>query len=142
MHGAGYARRDMAHKTDVLARLPIFATLEPRSMEAVAALARVVAMPAGTVLLREGEAAESFYVIASGTVRIERQGRFVRSMSDGGFLGEIALVETGDRTATATCATDCELVELGSHEFGRVMATFPDVRARVEAAVARRPHAE
>ncbi|HEY4633258.1 MAG TPA: cyclic nucleotide-binding domain-containing protein [Candidatus Limnocylindrales bacterium] len=132
----------MAHKTDVLARLPIFATLEPRSMEAVAALARVVAMPAGTVLLREGEAAESFYVIASGTVRIERQGRFVRSMSDGGFLGEIALVETGDRTATATCATDCELVELGSHEFGRVMATFPDVRARVEAAVARRPHAE
>lgn len=132
----------MAHKTDVLARLPIFATLEPRSMEAVAALARVVAMRAGTVLLREGEAAESFYVIASGTVRIERQGRFVRSMSDGGFLGEIALVETGDRTATATCATDCELVELGSHEFGRVMATFPDVRARVEAAVARRPHAE
>jgi trk system potassium uptake protein TrkA len=132
----------MAEKTDILTRLPIFARLEPRSMEAVAALAQVVSMPAGTVLLREGEAAESFYVIASGTVRIERQGRFVRSMSDGGFLGEIALVETGDRTATATCATDCELVKLGTHEFGRVMATFPDVRARVEAAVARRPHAE
>lgn len=131
----------MAQKTDILARIPIFARLEPRSMEAVAALARVVAMPAGTVLVHEGEPAESFYVIASGTVRIERQGRFVRSMSDGGFLGEIALVETGDRTATATCATDCELVELGSHEFGRVMATFPDVRVRVEAAVARRPHA-
>jgi CRP-like cAMP-binding protein len=131
----------MAQKTDILARLPIFAKLEPRSMEAVAALARVVAVPAGTVLLREGAPADSFYVIASGTVHIERQGRFVRSMSDGGFLGEIALVETGDRTATATCATDCELVELGSHEFGRVMATFPDVRARVEAAMVRRPHA-
>jgi CRP-like cAMP-binding protein len=131
----------MAQKTDILARLPIFAKLEPRSMDAVAALARVLAVPAGTVLLREGAPADSFYVIASGTVHIERQGRFVRSMSDGGFLGEIALVETGDRTATATCATDCELVELGSHEFERVMATFPDVRARVEAAVARRPHA-
>ena len=45
-----------------------------------------------------------------------------------------------DRTATATCATDCELLEFGSFEFGRVMATFPDVRSRVEAAVARRPH--
>jgi hypothetical protein len=71
----------------------------------------------------------------------ERLGQFVRSMSDGGFLGEVALVEGSERTATATCATACELLRFGSFEFGRIMATFPDVRARVEAAVARRPHA-
>ncbi|MEA2620507.1 MAG: hypothetical protein QOC97_1280, partial [Chloroflexota bacterium] len=105
-------------------------------------LARVVRVPAGTMLLREGEPAESFYVIVNGTVHVERLGRFVRSMSDGGFLGEVALMEGTERTATATCTTACELLELGSFEFGRVMATFPDVRARVEAAVARRPHAE
>jgi CRP-like cAMP-binding protein len=108
----------------------------------VATLAKVVAVPAETVLLREGEPAEHFYVIVDGTVRVERLGRFVRSMSAGGFLGEVALVEGTERTATATCATDCELLEFGSFEFGRVMATFPDVRARVDAAVARRPHAE
>ena len=61
-------------------------------------------------------------------------------MSAGGFLGEIALVEGGDRTATAICTTDCELLQFGSFEFGRVLATFPDVQARVDAAVARRPH--
>lgn len=127
-------------KTEILAHLPIFAQLDPRSAQAVATLARVVAVPAGTVLVREGEPAESFYVIVSGMVHVERAGQFVRSMSDGGFLGEIALVEGSERTATVTCATDCELVELGSFEFGRVMARFPDVRARVEAAVARRPH--
>jgi CRP-like cAMP-binding protein len=59
---------------------------------------------------------------------------------DGGFIGEVALIEGSGRTATATCATDCELLEFGSFEFARVMATFPDVRARVEAAAARRPH--
>ena len=63
-------------------------------------------------------------------------------MSSGGFLGEVALIEGGTRTATATCTTRCELLEFGSFEFGRVMATFPDVRTRVEAAVARRPHGE
>ena len=110
-------------------------------MEAVATLAQVVSVSAGTVLLREGEAAESFYVIVTGTVHVQRMGRFVRSMSDGGFLGEIALIEESERTATATCSTDCELLEFGSFEFGRVMARFPDVRARVEAAAARRPHA-
>jgi CRP-like cAMP-binding protein len=132
----------MDQKTAVVAAVPIFAKLEPRSLEAVATLARVVAVPAETVLLRKGEPAESFYVIVDGTVRVERLGRFVRSMSAGGFLGEVALVEGTERTATATCVTDCELLEFGSFEFGRVMATFPDVRARVEAAVARRPHAE
>jgi CRP-like cAMP-binding protein len=132
----------MDQKTAIVAGVPIFAKLEPRSLEAVATLAKVVAVPAETVLLREGEPAEHFYVIVDGTVRVERLGRFVRSMSAGGFLGEVALVEGTERTATATCATDCELLEFGSFEFGRVMATFPDVRARVDAAVARRPHAE
>jgi len=132
----------MDDKTALVASVPIFASLEPRSLEAVATQAKVRTVPADTVLVREGEPAESFYVIVSGTVHVERQGRFVRSMSAGGFLGEVGLIEGIERTATAICATECELLEFGSFEFGRVMATFPDVRARVEAAAARRPHAE
>jgi CRP-like cAMP-binding protein len=132
----------MDQKTAIVAANPMFAKLQPRSLEAVATLAKVVSIPAGTVLLREGEPAESFYVIVEGTVHIERLGRFVRSIMAGGFIGEVALVQGGDRTATAICATTCELLEFGSFEFGRVMATFPDVRARVEAAVARRTHSE
>ena len=50
----------MDDKTAIVAGLPIFARLEPRSLEAVATLAKVVAVPAGTVLVREGEPAESF----------------------------------------------------------------------------------
>ena len=132
----------MDHKTGVVAAIPMFAKLEPRSLEAVATLAKLIAVPAETVLLREGEPAESFYVVVTGTVHIERLGRFVRSVMDGGFIGEVALIEGSTRTATATCATACELLEFGSFEFDRVMATFPAVRARVEAAAARRPHLE
>ena len=130
----------MDDKTAILARLPIFVRLDARSLEAIASLARIVSMPAGSVLMYEDDPAESFYVIVSGTVHVERDGKFVRSMSDGGFLGEIGLVKEGTHTATVTCTTDCELVQLGRHEFGRVMARFPDVGTRVEAAVARRPH--
>jgi trk system potassium uptake protein TrkA len=132
----------MDRKTAIVAAIPVFAKLEPRSLEAVATLAKIIAVPAETVLMREGEPPESFYVIVNGTVHIERLGRFVRSMRDGGFIGEVALIEGGARTATAICATTCELLEFGSFEFGRVMASFPDVRARLEAAVAQRPHSE
>ena len=129
----------MDNKTDILASIPVFAKLDARSVEAIATLARIVSLPAGTVLMREEEAAESFYVIVTGTVHVERNGEFVRSMSVGGFLGEIALVEESTHTATVRCATACEFVQLGRHEFGRVMTLFPDVRARVDAAMARRP---
>ena len=95
----------MDQKTAVVAAVPIFAKLEPRSLEAVASLAKIVTVPADTVLVREGEPAASFYVIVSGTIRIERLGRFVRSMSNGGYLGEVALVEGTKRTATAICTT-------------------------------------
>ncbi|HSO29668.1 MAG TPA: cyclic nucleotide-binding domain-containing protein [Candidatus Sulfomarinibacteraceae bacterium] len=131
----------MDRKVELLRRVPLFSTLEGRSLEAVATLAREVAAPAGTVLMREGEPAESFYLIVSGTVHVERAGTTVRSMSDGGFVGEIALAERGARTATVTCATDCQLLMLGSFEFERVTATFPDVRARITATIRRRPHA-
>ena len=50
---AGHGPKDRSPR-----RLPIFAGLEPRSMEAVATLARIVSLPADTVLLREGETAE------------------------------------------------------------------------------------
>lgn len=131
----------MDQKVDLLARLPLFSTLDQRSMEAVATLAREVSAPAGTVLIREGEPAESFYVIVDGTVHVQRTGLPVRSMTSGGFLGEIALVEQGERTATATCVTDCQLLVFGRFEFERVTATFPEIRSRIEAAVKRRSHA-
>ena len=129
-------------KTDVIAGLVIFANLPARSIQAVAALAVEDSAPAGTVLMREGEPSDSFYVIVTGTVHIERDGRFVRSMRRGSFLGEIGLLKGTERSATARCETDCKFIRLDGHEFGRVVETFPDVRARVEAALASRPHGE
>jgi CRP-like cAMP-binding protein len=126
--------------TESLAALPLFNGLDERSLQAIAILARELSAPAGTVLIREGTPATSFYVIVEGTVHVERDGQLVRSLSAGGFIGEIGMVEGGTRTATVTCATDCTFLELGAFEFGRVLDTFPTIRARVEAALARRPH--
>ena len=77
-------------------------------------------------------------MIVDGTVRIERGDRTIRSMTAGGYLGEIALYERRPRTATATCVTDVQLLTIRAHEFERLMATLPAVDRRVRAAVDRR----
>lgn len=128
----------MDDKVSLLRAVPLFAELDDRSLQAIATLAREIDAKAGEVVMREGEPGESFLVIVDGTLRVEQAGRDIRSMMAGGFLGEIALLEHGPRTATATCVTDCRLLSLGHFEFDRLMATFPDVRTKVLAAIARR----
>ena len=128
----------VADKVAVLRGVPLFADLDDRSLQAVALLAHEVRLKAGDVFMLEGEQGDEFYVIVEGTVRIERGDRQIRSMTAGGFLGEIALLELRPRTATATCTTDCHLLEIRSHEFERLMDTLPAVHRRIRSAVSRR----
>jgi CRP-like cAMP-binding protein len=129
-------------KVAILRGVPLFADLDDRSLQAVAILAREQARKAGDVLMLEGEPGDEFYVIADGTVRIEKGGRTLRSMTAGGFLGEIALVERRPRSATATCTSDVTLLALRQHEFDRLLQTMPAVHGRICATIARRERGE
>jgi CRP-like cAMP-binding protein len=129
-------------KVAVLRGVPLFADLDDRSLQAVAILAREQARKEGDVLMLEGEPGDEFYVIAEGTVRIEKGGRTLRSMTAGGFLGEIALVERRPRSATATCTSDVTLLALRQHEFDRLLQTMPAVHGRIRGAIARRERGE
>ena len=128
----------MDDKVAALRGVPLFVGLNDRSLQAVAILAREISAPVGEILILEGEPGDAFYVILDGTIRVEHGDRTVRSMTAGGFLGEIALVERGARTATATCVTDCRLLEIKRHEFERLMDTMPAVHRRIRTAMERR----
>jgi CRP-like cAMP-binding protein len=132
--------RRMDRKLELLRDVPLFADLDAQSLDAVGVLAREIELPEGHVLMLQGEPGDAFYVIVEGTVRVERAGGTVRSMSAGGFLGEIALLEGGTRTATATCVTTCRLLAIQRHEFLRLMSAFPHIERRIRQASARRPH--
>ena len=115
----------MEDKLALLRGVPLFAELEERSLQAIAILARELSFNAGDILMVEGEPGDEFYVIVDGTVRIERGDRTIRSLTAGGFLGEIALVGRRPRTATATAVTDVRVLEIRSHEFERLLDTLP-----------------
>lgn len=128
----------MEDKLAILRGVPLFADLDERSLQAVSILAHEAACKAGDVLMVEGEPGDTFYLIVEGTVRIEQGDRTIRSLTAGGFLGEIALVEQRPRTATATCVTDVRLLEVRAHEFERLLDTLPAVHQRIRGAILRR----
>jgi CRP/FNR family cyclic AMP-dependent transcriptional regulator len=125
-------------KLEALRNVPLFADLDEHSLQAVAVFAHDVSFKADEVVMLEGEPGDSFYVIVEGTVRVEHGDRTVRSMTAGGFLGEIALIDRRPRTATVTCVTDVHALEIHGHEFERLLDTMPAVHRRVRAAVDRR----
>ena len=129
---------DVSDKVEILRAVPLFADLEERSLQAVAVLAHEVSFKAGEVLMLEGEPGATFEVIVDGTVRIDRGDRTIRSMTGGGFVGEIALLDRRPRTASVTCVTDVSALEIRAHEFERLIDTLPAVHRRIRAAVERR----
>jgi voltage-gated potassium channel len=128
-------------KLELLKAVPLFAELGARDLADVAKLTDEVDVRAGKVLMEEGRAGHEFFIIASGRVAVERGGQRIRDLGPGDFLGEIALVDGGPRTATATTETDTSLLVLAHREFNTLMAGYPAIRECVLRCLAKRVRA-
>jgi len=128
----------MDRKLELLRRVPLFSRLNQKGLETIGQLADEVDVGAGTELCREGRSGDAFYVVIDGTIRIERGGVRVNSLGPGDFLGEIALVDGGPRTATAVTESPARLLVVGHREFHTLLEDFPGVRLAILEALAER----
>ena len=89
-----------------LGSLPIFGTLTPAELRALAAGAeRVEIAEPGTELTRKGDFGHSLYAVLEGQARVSVEGHDVRALSVGDIFGEVAVLASGRRTATVTAST-------------------------------------
>ncbi len=79
----------------------------------------------GYTIFKEGELGSSMYVVMDGSVRLSVNGKEVESLGPGGVLGEMALIDTGPRSATATAVTDCKLVPIDLKRFTFLVQQTP-----------------
>jgi CRP-like cAMP-binding protein len=125
-------------KLDLLQRIPLFAGFDRHHVERLGMLTEEVDVPAGKVLIRQGELGDDLMIIYSGLVAVERDGIKVNELGPGDFFGEIALLEQGPRTATVTTETPSRLLVINHRDFHAVMDEFPEVAARVMSTLAHR----
>ncbi|MGZ6345319.1 MAG: Crp/Fnr family transcriptional regulator [Candidatus Limnocylindrales bacterium] len=125
-------------KLDLLRRVPLFASFKAHDLELVARLADEIDVPAGKALTREGDVGHEFFVIVEGRVRVEREGQVLNTLGPGDFLGEIALVDGGPRTATAVTESNARLLVLAHREFSSLLSQYPSIQVEVLQALAHR----
>jgi CRP-like cAMP-binding protein len=128
----------MDEKLELLERVPLFAGVAREGLEEIGRIIDEIDVPAGRALTHEGRHEGYFFVIVSGTVRIERGGRTINIIGPGDFLGEIALLDDGPRTATATTESPCSLLSMTHQAFHELLDTSPPVRTAVLEAVGQR----
>ena len=128
----------MSQKTDLLRRVPLFAGCASGQLESIGQLADEVDVAAGTTLMTEGHSAGEFFVIVDGSVRVDKGGKTIKTLGPGEFLGEIALVDGGPRTATATTETASRLLVVGHREFHSLMEAHPAISISILEALAKR----
>jgi CRP/FNR family transcriptional regulator, cyclic AMP receptor protein len=93
---------------------------------------------AGSVIFREGEAADQLFVIKSGEVRIQIGNRTITELSAGDIFGEMALIDNEPRSATAVAMTDVELVPVSEKQFLFLVSQTPYFALKVMRVLARR----
>jgi CRP-like cAMP-binding protein len=121
-----------------LAALPLFAGLDSGQVERLAKHSEELDVPAGAELTHEGRYEGPVYVVISGSVGIERGGRVVDTIGPGGFLGEIAAIDGGARTATGRAIEDSHVVAISPRQFNDVLDEAPDLRSAVMGAMEER----
>jgi len=93
---------------------------------------------AGNVIFREGDPANELFVIKSGQVRIQIGNRTVTELGQESIFGEMALIDSEPRSATATAITDVELVPVSEKQFLFLVGQTPYFALKVMRVLAQR----
>ena len=123
---------------DRLKDVPFFGTLSKKELTAVARQTDEIDVPAGKVLIRQGEIGHEFFVIEEGTAEVTRDGQKVTELKAGDFFGEMALLDDDRRTATVTALSPMTLIVMTRAEFRALDKTLPQVHETVSEAIAQR----
>jgi MFS family permease len=135
----------------LLRSLSLFAELPAPAIEGLAAALMLVDVPAGGVLIRQGEEGDSYYAIAAGEFDVVQDGRLLRRCGRGEGVGEIALLHAIPRTASIVAVTAATVYELAREPFltavlghaatQRLAADIADRFLTADTEVHPRPHA-
>jgi CRP-like cAMP-binding protein len=143
---------DLSEKLDravatmtMLGRMTLFRELAYTQINMISSRLKSKTVPAQTVIIRQGEPGDAFYIIKSGEVVVtagsETGEKTVGKLGEAEYFGEIALVTGQPRTATVTSVSETELLILEKSDFDAVVELVGErgsVPAHLEQAGSRR----
>jgi CRP/FNR family transcriptional regulator len=128
---------------ELLARVPVFETLEQPDIERVALVAVPRAFEANRVIFREGDESDTCYVVSTGHARAVREHGDGRTISlahfgPGDIFGELAMFDNERRSATIETLDEVEAIAILGSDMRRLLREHPDIAVKLVISLGRR----
>lgn len=123
-------RREFVVTWGMVARVPLFSKLDAMEIAEITKILESRVVPAGELIVHNGDQAERLYFISTGEVDVRFRGKTIK-LSDGDFFGEIALIKETTHQADILACTRCNLLLIESDSFSRLMRRNPELRDAV-----------
>src|SRR5437762_12174718 len=134
---------NLSEEAQSLSRVPLFKRLEPHELEHLAEEVDQVNYKAGETIFNEHDRGDALYILEEGSVRIWIMDEDVHEVTlaelkPGHFFGELAVLDRGERSSSATAITDIHLHHLSSDDFQKFLTDHPDAAIDVICEIAQR----
>ena len=130
-------RREFVVTWSMVASVPLFRTLDATAIAEIMRYLSAQSVPAGTLIVRRGEMAQSMYFIAEGEVEIELPNEPVR-LGVGQFFGEIAILHKTLRTANVRSTEPTKLLILDAYDLQSLIVRNPEIGDAIKEVAASR----
>ena len=114
-------------KVIILKSTRMFSDTPENLLADVATVLQEVRINKGEVLFRKGEPGDSMFIIYEGQVRIHDSNRTFTNLINGDFFGDLGILDTKTRSASATAQLDSLLLKLHQEDFYSLMEKRPEM---------------
>lgn len=118
-------------KIEYLSKVPMFSACNQKELRKLAGAVDRVEVPKGEVLMAEGTPGHDFFLIVDGKAKITLRDKTLATLGPGEFVGEMALLDQGPRSATAVAQTPMTLLVLTARDFSRILEEVPVVTKKI-----------
>ena len=136
------AKREITRISTQRQLLQMFRDVSPDDLADVLKTAEIEEIRAGQTIIKEGDQGYDIYIIRQGSMCVEKDvaGKpvFLSYLPAGSYVGEMALIEGGRRTATVKAAIKSEVIKLDGDAFRDLLRAKPDLLAKFKKDMAAR----
>lgn len=104
-----------------LSAVPLFKGLTSDQLRSVARLARRVGYSPGSPIIKAGEPGKGFFLVREGSVAVVVDDQERQTLGEGGYFGEISLIDGSPRSASVVAKTAASVIEVPRSSFNHLL---------------------
>ena len=114
-------------KVLILKSLRLFSETPETILSELAPLMEETEYQADTVIFKEADIGDCMYIIYKGQVKIHKKHVTLAVLTEKEVFGELSLLDSETRSASATCVTDCFLFKIDQEPFYELLEARPEI---------------